>query len=111
MSEHIDLDDFHATKFPLGLKKGMAWVLYSDEGPAGICGQSMRITCPHAVLKVYATEDEMRSEMETAKFRNGKRSRLMWGVVGDFTAGGVFSVAVSIEAANAGGCDEDSTSE
>jgi len=87
------LDDFHGEPVSITFKPGMAWALYSDEGPTGPCGQSMRITCPHSVLIVWDSEDAMREALrEQSVGRKGAKQRLQWGVVGDYTAGGVFTV-------------------
>lgn len=87
----IELGDFHATDFPFGLARGMAWCLYCDDGPDGPCGQSIWTTCPHASLMIWSNEDAMRSDLEGHKWRN-KKHRLMFGVVGEWTCGGVFHV-------------------
>lgn len=85
---------FGLMPFDLQLKPGMAWCLYSDEGPNGPCGQSMDTTCPHAYLAIWPNEDSMRAAMESGKAgRGGKRERVMWGVVGEWTTG-KFTVSV-----------------
>ena len=87
------LDDVHGQPVSITFKPGMAWALYSDEGPTGPCGQSMQITCPHSLLIVWDSEEAMREALrEQAIGRKGKKQRLQWGVVGDYTAGGVFTV-------------------
>ena len=87
-------NDRHAFPFDLRLENGMGWCLYSDEGPTGICGQSMDTTCPHAYLAVWPNEDVMRQAMESGKAgRRGKRERVMWGVVGEWSTG-KFTVSV-----------------
>ena len=89
----LALDDFHGKPLSVEFKPGMAWALYSDEGPTGFCGQDMRMTCPHALLIVWDSDSAMREACrENAVGRNGSRKRLMWGVVGEYTAGGVFTV-------------------
>ena len=75
------------------LKSGMAWALYSDDGPSGPCGQSMRITCSHSVLHVWDSEFEMRAALEAGIGRN-KKARIMCGVVGEWTSRGVFGVVL-----------------
>lgn len=80
--------DHHALPLNLNLGSGMAWCLYSDEGPSGICGQSMDTTCPHTYLTIWPNEDAMRNDMEGKKpGRNGKRARVMHGVVGEWSTG------------------------
>jgi hypothetical protein len=89
-----DLGDAYAAPVLLHLKPGMGWCLYSDEGPSGVCGQSMDTTCPHAYLSVWPNEDAMRAAMEArSPGRRGKRERVMWGVVGEWTTG-KFTVTV-----------------
>ena len=80
----------------IDLKPGTAWMLYSDTGPGGPCGQSCRTTCPHAVFSIWPNEEAMRVELENGIGRN-KKCRLMWGVVGEYTSGGVFRVLVKDE--------------
>lgn len=87
--------DSHAFPFNLCLENGMGWCLYSDEGPSGPCGQSCDTTCPHAYLAVWPSEDAMREAMESKKAgRNGVRARVMWGVIGEWTAGN-FSITIN----------------
>lgn len=89
-----DLQDRHCLPFGIQLEDGMGWCLYSDEGPGGISGQSIDITCPHAYLSVWPNESSMRAAMESKSFgRRGKRERVMWGVVGQWTTG-KFSITV-----------------
>ena len=89
MQTRNDLDEVNA--ITVRLKAGMAWALYSDTGPEGPCGQSMRTTCAHSYLHVWNTEHEMRAAMDRGVGRNSK-ARIMCGVVGDWTSGGVFGV-------------------
>lgn len=77
----------------LELKDGTAWALYFDDGPGGPSGQSMRTTCPHAVLHVWDNEQKMKKDMQHGLGRN-KRARVMCGVVGEWTSGGVFGVVI-----------------
>lgn len=86
-----DLDTVDA--ITVRLKKGMAWALYADDGPSGPCGQSMRTTCSHSVLHVWQTEREMREAMNRGIGRN-KKARIMCGVVGEWTSGGIFGVVI-----------------
>ena len=88
-----DVDRTYGKGVSIELKPGMAWALYTDTGPGGPCGQSMRITCPHAVLKVWPNEDAMNAALEQGIGRN-KRHTLFRGVVDEYTIGGVFRVAV-----------------
>jgi hypothetical protein len=89
-----DLDQTYGAGVTIELKPGMAWALYCDDGPGGACGQSMRTTCPHSVLMTWPNETAMREDMNGKKWRN-KKHRIMWGIVDDYTAGGVFRVVQS----------------
>lgn len=86
-----DVDLTHGEEIVIKLKPGMAWALYHDKGPGGPCGQSMRVTCPHSVLMTWPNEDAMREALQDMKWRN-KKHELMYGVVDDWTSGGVFRV-------------------
>jgi len=86
-----DLDQTYGAGALLDLKPGTAWLLYCDNGPGGPCGQSMRTTCPHSYLMTWPNEDAMRRDLQDAKWRN-KKHTLMWGVVDEYTTGGVFRV-------------------
>jgi len=79
---------------PLGEKEivitdGMAWILYTDQGPSGPCGQLMSITCPHTVLRLWSSEDAMFKELNGREmmslFRRGVRQTVDWGVIGQFS--------------------------
>ena len=89
-----DVDQTYGAGVSIDLKPGMAWALYCDDGPGGPCGQSMRTTCPHSVLMTWPTEAAMREDMDGKKWRNQKH-RIIWGVVDEYTAGGVFRVVQS----------------
>jgi len=87
----MDTDITYGQPINLHLSPGTAWCLYWDEGPGGPCGQSMRITCPHAILMTWSNEEDMRSAMETHKWRN-KKHKIMWGVIDQWVSGGVFKI-------------------
>lgn len=88
-----ELDDTNGKNVNICLRPGMAWILYSDDGPGGPCGQSMRTTCPHTVLHVFTSEAEMRAYAEEGVGRN-KKARVEYGVVDEWTAAGVFQVVM-----------------
>ena len=88
-----DLDRVYGEGITIELKPGMAWALYSDNGPGGPCGQSCRTTCPHSVLAIWPDEDAMRATLANGIGRN-KKARVMTGVVDEYTSGGVFRVMV-----------------
>lgn len=85
------IDKTYGTGATIDLKPGTAWAIYSDQGPQGPCGQSMDTTCPHTVLMTWPNEEAMKAEMDSFKPRN-KKHTLIWGVVDEYTAGGVFIV-------------------
>lgn len=89
-SERIELD-MTSSGVTLDLRLGTAWALYVDRGPSGPCGQGMRITCSHAQFHTWPTEDDMRRELPSIRWRN-KKHVLFFGVVGEYTSGGAVSV-------------------
>ena len=51
-------------------------VVYTDEGPTGICAQCMSITCPHCYIYLFDTEEEAREYMAITKIgRNGRKKQ------------------------------------
>jgi hypothetical protein len=48
-------------------------LVYSDEGPKGICGQSMNITCPWTDVYVFDSEDELYAWTRGKTFGTGRR--------------------------------------
>ena len=88
-----DLDRTYGECVSVELKPGMAWALYSDNGPGGPGGQGGRTTCPHSVLHVWPNEDAMRASCADGLGRN-KKARIMYGVVDEYTANGLFRVVV-----------------
>lgn len=85
--KYYSLDRPYGESLHLTLKPGMAWAMYMDHGPLGICGQSMSITCPHCVFAVWPSEAEMRRSMEAGAFRKGVKSNMQYGVVGEYSTG------------------------
>lgn len=99
MAEIYELDRTYGKDVHVHLKPGMAWVLYTDNGPGGPCGQTMRVTCPHSVLHVFQNEDEMRAYAKEGLGRN-KKGRVEYGVVDEWSASGVFQVVIHEEGEN-----------
>lgn len=93
MTGHYDLDRTYGKEVNLCLKPGMGWILYTDNGPGGPCGQTMRVTCPHSVLHVFPDEDSMRAYAEEGVGRN-RKGRVEYGVVDEWSSAGVFQVVV-----------------
>lgn len=88
MSAMVRIDEV-TTPLAITLTKGMGWVLYRDKGPSGLAAQSMDNTCPHAFLATFPTEDAMREALGSVGAAWRKADVLMWGVVGEYTAGGI----------------------
>jgi len=90
----LDVDQTYGEGVTIKLKPGMAWALYSDEGPSGPCGQSVRAMSPRTVLMTWPNEAAMRSALEKSTM-DGKKKQIKWGVVDEYTAGGIFRVIQS----------------
>ena len=66
------------------LTNGMVVVLYTDQGPTGICGQAMSITCPHGHLVIFPNWELARNFLNNkGSFRNGKREDIRWFEIGE----------------------------
>ncbi len=81
-----DLKQPYGTKLNLELKPGMGWAIYTDTGPNGPCGQSMSVTCPHAIFATWPDEESMKKDINS-KFRNGKNTNIQYGVIGEWSTG------------------------
>lgn len=57
-SEHINLVNCCSEGVTLNLSPGSILVICTDDGPSGICGQSMSVTCPHTVLHWFPTDED-----------------------------------------------------
>lgn len=86
-----ELDNTLGQSISITLEPGMVWCLYTDNGPGGPCGQSMRITCNHAFLSIFPSMQDFEKAKEAGIGRN-KKAYIMWGVVDEYTVGGVFSI-------------------
>jgi len=71
------------------LKPGNGWILVTDDGPTGICGQSMETTSPHSVLMLFENEEKMREHLKNKVYRNGSNERVVSGVVDSY---GIFYI-------------------
>jgi hypothetical protein len=91
----FDLDQMYGESTAVHFAPGTAWLLYSDAGPGGPCGQGMRTTCPHTYLMTWPNEAAMRQAMQQETWRN-KKHQLMYGVVDEYTVGGVFRVIQAV---------------
>jgi hypothetical protein len=54
----------------------------------------MDFTCPHAALHLFSDDDAMRAFMAARGTRRGTGTRIMSGIVGVYTSGGVFSLVL-----------------
>ena len=75
----------------LKLDPGNVIAIYTDEGPSGICAQSMSVTSPHAMLLWFEDIDKF-DEWNKRKVSVGKRSALRYAVIGDYSSYGTISV-------------------
>ena len=95
-----DIDQTYGEGVRLDLKPGMAWILYTDNGPGGPCGQSMRTTCPHSTLYLYSSEMRMREAIDEGSFIRNKKHRIQFGVVDNYTCGGLFRIVQDVTSTN-----------
>lgn len=90
--------DLSSDWFPgatLNLAPGSVLVIYTDDGPTGICGQSMDTTCPHACIHWFPNEAAYREFSEKHKLgRSGRRASVRVVVIGEWSAPGKISVIV-----------------
>jgi hypothetical protein len=83
MSEFKDVSEFWQDKLPFDLKTGNCIVIYTDKGPGGPCGQSMSVTCPHAMFAVFEDRDAMEKWAQSCySTRQGDRADIRWWEVG-----------------------------
>jgi hypothetical protein len=64
--------------FSIPIHFGNVLVFQYDDGPTGICGQSMSITCPHMVIHWFETEDKCIESRDKNGLvsRRGQNSRI-----------------------------------
>lgn len=66
------------------LTDGMVVAMVMDDGPTGICGQSMSITCPWQYLHFFPDESAFREYVKHKKLgRGGKGNKWAYCVVGE----------------------------
>ena len=94
MAEIYELDRTYGKDVNICLKPGMAWILYSDNGPSGPCGQDMRTTGPHTAFHIFPNEQAMRQALEAGVGRNKISGHVDYGVVDEWTAASVFQVVI-----------------
>ena len=87
-NEHINLADCCDKGVTLDLPPGSVLVVYTDDGPSGICGQSMNVTCPHTVLHWFPTEEDYQTANHFNRLgRRGKNARIRAVKIGDWSSG------------------------
>lgn len=73
------------------LTDGMVIAIAMDDGPKGICGQAMSVTCPWQHLHFFPDEQAFRDFVETKKLgRGGSREKIVYCVVGSHGTGQMF---------------------
>jgi hypothetical protein len=87
------LDSTWFTDIPLNLKIGNVLAIYTDDGPIGICGQSMSITAPHTYISLFNSYDEFQKEYSKIG-RKGKNAKIRWVEIGNASSEGVFSLSI-----------------
>jgi hypothetical protein len=95
--EITESDRTYGKPISVDLKPGTAWAIYMDDGPGGPCGQSMRTTCPHAILCTWPNEDAMREAMKDKNFGRNKKAKVMFGVIDSWSSPGVLTLAIHKE--------------
>lgn len=83
--KHLRLAQNYGEEVNVTLKDGMGFIMYTDEGPTGITGQCMSITCPHAIFAIYENEEKMKEGLK--KLREGRNKNIQYGVVGQWDVG------------------------
>lgn len=76
----------------LRLNNGNVLAVYTDEGPTGMCGQSMSVTCPHTTILWFKTYDDFLAYFEKHEMRHGKKSQLRYCVIGEYGVPGTFTL-------------------
>lgn len=67
----------------LELSKGNVLVFYMDDGPGGISGQTIEVTCPHTVIHWFPDEESFWERVrEKALSRSGRNARSRYVVIG-----------------------------
>lgn len=87
------LDSAWFTDMSLNLKTGNVLAIYTDDGPLGICGQSMMITAPHTYLFLFNSYSDFQKEYHKLG-RNGKNAKVRWVEIGNSSDQGIFSLSI-----------------
>ena len=86
-----DLTNTWTPGIDLKIKPGNVLAIYTDDGPTGLCGQSMSTTSPHTYIFLFNSEDEFRENVKDLG-RKGQRGKLRFVVVGNYGSEGIFSI-------------------
>lgn len=87
------LDSTWFTNNKIELNIGNVLVVYTDDGPRGICGQSMSVTAPHTYIFIYKDEKSFLDDSTKGKIgRQGKNWAIRHVVIGEYSNQGVFSL-------------------
>lgn len=92
MSEYY-LDSTWFTDISLNLKIGNVLAICTDDGPTGICGQSMTITSPHTYIFLFNSYEDFQRAAPTLE-RKGKNGKVRWVEIGNGSNQGVFSLSI-----------------
>jgi hypothetical protein len=77
------------------LLPGSVLSIIDDDGPSGICGQSMSITCPHTAIHWFPNEDLYRAWREAGDcHRRGRNVRERIVVIGQWSSPGEIGVNI-----------------
>lgn len=71
----------------LDLPAGSVLVICTDDGPTGVCGQSMSVTCPHTVLHWFPTEEDYRRVADRLRSHRGKNAKTRVVKIGEWANG------------------------
>jgi len=78
------------------LEAGNVLVFQYDDGPSGICGQSMDVTCPYMVIRWFPNEDAFQAQKQELSQRRGKNHRCHVVAIGE---GGTCHAFVEVNSA------------
>lgn len=93
MTKCYDLCDLLPDSLSLTIKDGNVLAIYYDDGPSGLCGQSMSITCPYMSIHLFDTEEEFKTYTKKYSLnRTGKHAQIRHVVVGEYSCPGKISI-------------------
>lgn len=76
----------------IGTSDGSVLVIYTDDGPSGPCGQSMKTTCEHTRVYRFSSESRFRGFVGSKSLidvfgRKGKKAKVSIVVIGEWSTG------------------------